>query len=52
MVPVQMPAWPVSETKMASAGSALVNSVQSRSGRIGSASELASGATSSRQALT
>ena len=50
--PVQIPACPVSATSMASEGSQLVISVQSLSGMMGIASELAKGATSSRHSLT
>ena len=52
MEPVQIPAWPVSATSMPFEGIHLVISVQSLWGMMGTASELASGATSSRHSLT
>jgi len=49
MPPVHMPLCPVSETRIASDGNNRVRSLQTRSGRSGTASESSSGPNSSRQ---
>ena len=51
-VPVQIPAWPVSDTRIASEGRQSVSSRQRRSGRIGSTSESTTPLTLSRQFRT
>ena len=52
IAPVQIPEWPVSETTTAFEGRNSVISLQIRSGLMGTAAELQSGATSLRHSLT